>query len=210
MKKPKVIIYTDGGCKPNPGKGGIGAVLQFESPARAEEIYKFYPATTNNRMEIQAAISALEFLSCPHDCVIYSDSSYLINGITSWIKGWKKKGWTRGKGESVENVDLWQKLDALTQKHSIDWQKVKGHSGIVGNERADYLANLAINTQSNGNVAVEKELSILTHYKAKESVFIVTDSHSEELKVFDSHKKACSYIKERNDFELFVRECEVL
>ena len=210
MKNPNVIIYTDGGCKPNPGKGGIGAVLQFQSPARTEELYKFYPSTTSSRMEIQAAISALEFLSCPHDCVIYSDSSYLINGITSWIKSWKKKGWTRGKSSSVENVDLWQKLDALTQKHFIDWQWVKGHSGNTGNERADKLANLAINTQSNGNVAISSETSNLTHSKPKKSVFIVGDSRSEELKVFDNHDKADAHITAQGNFELFIRECEVL
>jgi len=134
---PRVTIYSDGGCKPNPGPGGWGAVLIFDSNRR--ELSGGETDTTNNRMELTAAISALDALSGPHQIDFYTDSTYVRNGITKWIHGWIKKEW-RG----VKNVDLWRKLHAATQRHTIDWHWVKGHAGNTENERVDDLASAEI------------------------------------------------------------------
>jgi ribonuclease HI len=133
-----VEIYTDGACSGNPGPGGWGALLL--SGPHEKEIYGGEPATTNNRMEMTAAIMALEALKRPSQVALYTDSAYLRDGITKWIHGWKKNGWKTAEKKPVKNVDLWQRLDAALSRHTIEWHWVKGHSGHPENERADALA----------------------------------------------------------------------
>jgi ribonuclease HI len=139
---PKVTIYTDGGAEPNPGPGGWGVILIHDESGRARELSGGEPHTTNNRMELTAAIRALEALNQPCDVRLFTDSEYLRRGITQWVKKWAKDGWMRGKkkDQPVENVDLWQSLLALTQAHDVTWEWVKGHAGNVYNERVDGLA----------------------------------------------------------------------
>lgn len=136
-----VEIYTDGGCQPNPGVGGWGAVLLYNG--HEKELSGGEPCTTNNRMELTAAVSALDALKRPCRVVLHTDSQYLRNGITSWLPAWKRSGWKRKEGP-LKNVDLWQKLDALTQTHDVKWQWVRGHAGHLYNERCDELASMAI------------------------------------------------------------------
>jgi len=133
-----VTIHTDGGCDGNPGPGGWAAVLQYGVQRR--EVSGGEPATTNNRMELQAAIGALRTLRepCAIDC--FTDSQYLRHGITSWIKSWKARGWRTAGKQPVKNDDLWRELDALAAKHRIQWQWLKGHAGHPLNERCDQLA----------------------------------------------------------------------
>lgn len=135
--KPYVIIHTDGGCSPNPGLGGWAAILSYAQ--HEKEIMGSENNTTNNRMELMAAISALESLKQPCLVELYTDSQYLRDGITSWIKGWKNRGWRTSNKKPVKNVDLWQRLDAATALHTINWQWVKAHAGNDMNERADRL-----------------------------------------------------------------------
>jgi ribonuclease HI len=139
---PKIqSLYTDGACVGNPGPGGWGVAIYFQDGS-VHEMGASAPATTNNRMEMQAAIAALEFLAAtqPQESVtLYTDSEYLINGITKWIKGWKRKGWKTSQGQSVLNQDLWEILDRLNHR-GINWQHVRGHNGNVGNERCDEIA----------------------------------------------------------------------
>lgn len=137
-----VKIYTDGACKGNPGPGGWGALLRFNGQEKT--IHGGEAHTTNNRMELTAAIKGLEALtrSCTID--IYTDSQYLRQGMTEWLSGWKKKGWLNSKKEPVKNADLWQQLDELASRHSINWHWVKAHAGHPENEQADMLANLGI------------------------------------------------------------------
>jgi ribonuclease HI len=134
-----VEIWTDGGCKPNPGPGGWAAILRFRGVER--ELSGADPATTNNRMELTAVIEALTALKRPCDVTIHTDSEYVRKGITEWIHNWKKRGWTTADRKPVKNVELWQKLDALAQSHRVHWRWVRGHAGDPGNERADALAN---------------------------------------------------------------------
>jgi ribonuclease HI len=134
----EVLIYTDGACKGNPGPGGWGAWLRSGSHER--EIWGGEALTTNNRMELTAVIEALAALKSRSRVSLYLDSDYVRQGITSWIHGWKRKGWRTASGQPVKNVDLWQRLDALVPTHEIEWQWVRGHSGDPGNERADALA----------------------------------------------------------------------
>ena len=136
--KPAVVVYTDGACARNPGPGGWGAVLIYEE--HRKELSGGEPATTNNRMELMAAISALEALRKPSLVDLHTDSQYLRGGITGWIKAWKKNGWHTKDRKPVKNVDLWERLDALTQAHEVRWHWVKGHAGTEANERADALA----------------------------------------------------------------------
>lgn len=138
-----IEIYTDGACKGNPGPGGWGALLRHEG-GKEKELYGAEPHTTNNRMELTAAVQALSALkkSCQVD--LYTDSQYLRQGMTEWLAGWKKKGWRNSKKEPVKNSDLWQALDQLAQMHEIQWHWVKAHAGHPENERVDALANLAI------------------------------------------------------------------
>jgi ribonuclease HI len=133
-----VEIFTDGACSGNPGPGGWGAVLKYGSQRR--EIYGGEPATTNNRMEIMAAIQGLESLRRPSSVRVYTDSQYLRRGITEWLPGWKRNGWKTRDRKPVKNVDLWTRLDAAASRHQVQWLWVKGHAGHPGNERADELA----------------------------------------------------------------------
>lgn len=137
-----VEIFTDGACKGNPGPGGWGVVLRYKG--REKQLYGGAPETTNNRMELQAAIEGLRALNEPCDVVLTTDSQYVRQGITSWIKGWKAKGWKNAAKQPVKNQDLWQQLDAETERHRIDWRWVKGHSGHPENELADQLANRGV------------------------------------------------------------------
>ncbi len=138
----KIIAYTDGACSGNPGPGGWGVWLK--AGHHEKELCGGEKNTTNQRMELQAAIEALKALKKPSSITIVSDSKYVLNGITDWIHGWKKKGWKNSKKEPVANRELWEALDALNQMHDVDWQWVKGHSGDEGNERADELARQGI------------------------------------------------------------------
>ena len=135
-------IFTDGACRGNPGKGGWGALLQFDGEER--EICGGEMLTTNNRMELQAAIEALKVLKQTCEIDLTTDSSYVKNGITQWLAKWKSNNWLTSNRKPVKNIDLWQELDELTQKHSIRWHWIKGHSGHIGNESADKLANRGI------------------------------------------------------------------
>ena len=139
-----VIIYTDGACRGNPGPGGWGGILIYQG--KIKEIYGAEKYTTNNRMELMAAIQTLESLSTACCVRLYSDSSYVLKGITDWMPNWKKRGWKTAARTAVKNEDLWRKLDEAIIKHKIEWIWVKGHSGNEGNERADALANLGIDS----------------------------------------------------------------
>jgi ribonuclease HI len=135
-----VVIHTDGACSGNPGPGGWGAVLHYGAHVR--ELSGGDPGpTTNNRMELTAAIEALEVLSRPSVVRLHTDSTYVRNGITSWLAGWKRNGWRTAGRQPVKNADLWQRLDAACARHHVEWRWVKGHNGDPGNERADTLAN---------------------------------------------------------------------
>ena len=135
---PHVIIFTDGACSGNPGPGGWGAVLIFGD--REKEICGGEPATTNNRMELMAAIQALEALTRPCRVDLHTDSTYVQKGISEWIHGWKARGWKTAAKDPVKNADLWQRLDAARLHHEVHWRWVKGHAGHELNERADALA----------------------------------------------------------------------
>jgi ribonuclease HI len=137
-----VIIYTDGACRGNPGVGGWGAVLNFRG--NTKELYGGERETTNNRMELMAVINALEALTKPCHVQINSDSKYVLQGITEWLESWKQRGWLTASKKPVKNEDLWRRLDAARTRHRIEWLWVKGHSGDVGNDRADHLANMGI------------------------------------------------------------------
>lgn len=138
----RVTIHTDGGCHGNPGPGGWAAVLTFGKFTRA--LSGAEPETTNNRMELTAAIEALKALKEPCIVEFYTDSQYLRHGITLWIEGWKRNGWRTKSKEPVKNEDLWRALDQVRASHQIDWRWVKGHAGHAGNERCDQLATEAI------------------------------------------------------------------
>ncbi|MEJ6539087.1 MAG: ribonuclease HI [Halioglobus sp.] len=138
----KVEIFTDGACRGNPGPGGWGALLRCGDVER--ELYGGALDTTNNRMELQAAIEALKALSQRCSVDLTTDSVYVKDGITRWLEGWKEKGWKTAARKPVKNVDLWQALDEENQRHDVRWHWVKGHSGHAENERADLLANLGI------------------------------------------------------------------
>lgn len=138
MSEKKLIIYTDGACSGNPGPGGWGVFMKYGG--HEKELYGSEGETTNNRMELQATIEALKSLKRKSDVELYTDSSYVKDGITKWIINWKKNGWKTANRKPVKNVDLWQELDENISHHTIDWRWVKGHSGNAGNERADLLA----------------------------------------------------------------------
>ncbi|MEF3076051.1 ribonuclease HI [Methylobacter sp. Wu1] len=140
----RVIIYTDGACRGNPGPGGWGAILKYKG--KAKELYGGELETTNNRMELTAAIQALEALTRPCTVELHIDSKYVLLGITEWMVNWKKRGWKTAAKTPVKNEDLWRRLDAAIEKHDIEWRWVKGHAGDEGNERADALANLGIDS----------------------------------------------------------------
>lgn len=142
MSDPEVIIYTDGACKGNPGPGGWG-VLMISGEHR-RELCGGETLTTNNRMELTAAIEALRALKRPTNARLFTDSSYVKQGIETWIHGWKRNGWRTSDKKPVKNADLWQTLDALAATQKVEWRWVKGHSGDPGNDRADALSNQGI------------------------------------------------------------------
>ena len=142
MTKANVIIYTDGACSGNPGPGGWGAILKFGSEEK--ELSGGEHETTNNRMELMAAIEALKALKKPCSVTLVTDSNYLKDGITTWIHNWKKNGWRTAAKKPVKNADLWEALEKATEKHDVTWEWVKGHAGHPENERADALARRGI------------------------------------------------------------------
>jgi ribonuclease HI len=145
---PEVVeVWTDGGCKPNPGPGGWAAILRFRGVEK--ELSGAEPATTNNRMELTAAAAALETLKRPCRVVVYTDSEYVKNGVTRWHAGWVRKNWRSSTGDPVKNMDLWQRLLAAAAQHRIEWHWVRGHAGDVMNERADALATVARERRQN-------------------------------------------------------------
>ncbi len=144
----RVTIYTDGACSGNPGPGGWGALLVFRETER--EISGAEPRTTNNRMELMAAISALDALDRESKVDVYTDSQYVRNGISSWIKGWKAKGWLTADRKPVKNEDLWRRLDAARDRHDVTWHWVKGHAEDARNHRVDGLARAAIEATRRG------------------------------------------------------------
>ena len=140
--KNTVVMYTDGACRGNPGPGGWGVSLQYNGHSKT--LKGSEPETTNNRMELMAVISGLNELKRGCNIKLYTDSKYVLDGITKWIHDWKKRGWKTSAKKPVKNAGLWQQLDEARQQHEIDWHWVKGHSGDPGNELADELANQAI------------------------------------------------------------------
>ncbi len=139
----KITIYTDGACSGNPGPGGWGALLIYGDNQR--ELMEGAFETTNNRMELLAAIEALNALREPCEVTLHTDSTYVKDGITQWIENWKNNGWRTAAKKPVKNAELWQALDEATSRHKITWKWVKGHNGDEGNERADELANMGMN-----------------------------------------------------------------
>lgn len=140
---PDLFAYTDGACSGNPGPGGWGVLLQArdgDAVIRERTLEGGEPATTNNRMELMAAIMALETLERSSRITVITDSAYVKNGVTGWIHGWKRNGWRTSAKKEVKNVDLWQRLDTAQQRHDVTWEWIKGHAGHAENERADELA----------------------------------------------------------------------
>lgn len=156
MEKTKVTMYTDGACSGNPGPGGYAAIIMLED--NKKEIYGAQKDTTNNRMELMAAIAGLKALKRPCDVTLYSDSAYLVNAYNNgWIYGWKKNGWKTSGKESVKNVDLWQEIESLRQIHTVTFIKVKGHADNEYNNRCDELAVAAIQKLQNGQLEKDEE-----------------------------------------------------
>jgi ribonuclease HI len=149
--KPHVVIHTDGACSGNPGPGGWGAIL--ESGAHRKELSGGEAQSTNNRMELMAAISALEALKGSSRVDLWTDSNYVRDGITKWIHGWRRNGWKTADKKPVKNAELWQRLDEATKRHEIEWHWLKGHAGHAENERADELAREAIKALKAGGAA---------------------------------------------------------
>lgn len=149
MNTPIIKIYTDGACQGNPGPGGWGAVLLYKD--HRKEIKGGEAHTTNNRMELMAAIQALESLKKPSEVYLFSDSQYVKQGITTWIHNWKKNGWRNSQREPVKNIDLWQRLDIITSFHKVVFHWVKGHAGDPENERADQLAREGVPARNEKN-----------------------------------------------------------
>ena len=146
MADKKIIIYTDGACSGNPGKGGWGAILKYGN--HTKEISGYAELTTNNKMELQAVIEALKLIKKDYDIEIFTDSNYVKDGITKWINTWKLNNWKTSKKESVKNKELWLELDELRQKYNINWNWVKGHADDELNNRVDELARLEITKNS--------------------------------------------------------------
>jgi len=139
-----VVVYTDGACKGNPGPGGWGALLRWKG--HEKELFGGERDTTNNRMELTAVIQALSALKSRRQVAVYTDSVYVKNGITTWIHGWKQRGWRTADKKPVKNVELWQRLEALAAQHDVQWHWVRGHDGDPDNERADALANRGVDS----------------------------------------------------------------
>jgi len=145
VSEEKIVeLFTDGACRGNPGPGGWGVLMRYQGTDKT--LFGGEKETTNNRMELMAAIMALESLSRPCQVRLTSDSKYVLQGITEWIDGWKKKGWKNAARKPVKNADLWKRLDKAREAHEIDWQWVKGHSGHDENEIADELANQGVDS----------------------------------------------------------------
>jgi ribonuclease HI len=140
-----VEAFTDGACKGNPGPGGWGVLLRYGKVER--ELFGGEALTTNNRMELTAVIQALNALTRPCDVTVYTDSQYVMNGITQWLAAWKARGWKTADKKEVKNIDLWLALDAAAARHQVQWRWVRGHAGHAENERADALANLGVMQQ---------------------------------------------------------------
>ena len=140
----RVVMYTDGACRGNPGPGGWGVVLRYRDSDKTLKGYA--KQTTNNRMELTAVIEGLRALKRPCDVELHTDSKYVMQGISEWMQNWKNNGWRTATRKPVKNIDLWQQLDEELQRHKVNWRWVKGHSGNVGNEFADQLANAAIDS----------------------------------------------------------------
>ena len=157
---PDLVAYTDGGCSGNPGPGGWGVVLQAlegETLIKERELSGGADHTTNNRMELTAAIMALEALERASTIRVVTDSTYVKNGITAWIHGWRKNGWKTADKKPVKNADLWERLDAATRRHRVTWDWTKGHAGNEGNERADKLATAEIKARKSTEADRAKE-----------------------------------------------------
>ena len=140
---PQLYAYTDGACSGNPGPGGWGVLMiarDGDAVLKQRELQGGEADTTNNRMELMAAISALEALSRPSDLIIVTDSAYVKNGVTTWIHSWKRRGWKTADNKPVKNIELWQRLETAQARHKVEWRWIKGHAGHVENERADALA----------------------------------------------------------------------
>ncbi|MCA3479748.1 MAG: ribonuclease HI [Rhodobacter sp.] len=153
---PELYAYTDGACSGNPGPGGWGVLMRAidqGSVVKERELSWGEAMTTNNRMELMAAISALETLARPSGITIVTDSAYVKNGITEWMTAWKRKNWRTASGPAVKNLDLWQRLDAAQARHSVTWQWIKGHAGHAENERADALARAGMALFKTGRAA---------------------------------------------------------
>lgn len=150
LKDSHVHIFTDGACSGNPGPGGWGAVVSYSDTD--DELFGFSEYTTNNRMELLAAIRALESLTEEYTVYVTTDSRYVKDGITKWIHSWKKKGWKTSKKKPVENKDLWERLEAVAAKHAVTWYWVKGHAGHEENELADSLATAAVKKGKRGEI----------------------------------------------------------
>jgi len=142
----KVVIYTDGACRGNPGPGGWGVVLRYQGNLKT--LKGFDPETTNNRMELTAVIEGLRALTRSCDIELHTDSKYVMQGVNEWLSNWKRNGWKTAAKKPVKNIDLWQQLDDEVSRHEIDWNWVKGHSGVEDNEFADQLANAAIDAET--------------------------------------------------------------
>ncbi len=142
----EVVIYTDGACRGNPGPGGWGVVLRYQGNLKT--LNGFDPETTNNRMELTAVIEGLRALTRSCDIELHTDSKYVMQGVNEWLSNWKRNGWKTAAKKPVKNIDLWQQLDDEVTRHEIDWNWVKGHSGIEDNEFADQLANAAIDAET--------------------------------------------------------------
>jgi len=150
----EVVAYSDGACRGNPGPGGWGVWLRWNG--HEKEICGGEPMTTNNRMELTAAIMALESIHDACLVLLHTDSTYVMQGLSHWLPGWKKNGWRTADRKPVKNQELWQRLDAAAQRHQVQWRWVKGHSGDVGNERADLLANRGLDEMLRRPVATIK------------------------------------------------------
>ena len=142
----KVVIYTDGACRGNPCPGGWGVVLRYQGNLKT--LNGFDPETTNNRMELTAVIEGLRALTRSCDIELHTDSKYVMQGVNEWLSNWKRNGWKTAARKPVKNIDLWQQLDDEVKRHEIDWNWVKGHSGVEDNEFADQLANAAIDAET--------------------------------------------------------------
>jgi ribonuclease HI len=172
----KVVIHSDGGCHGNPGPGGWAAILEYGP--RRRELSGGVPATTNNRMELQAAIEALSALKEPCEVQFHTDSEYVKNGVSGWLSNWKRNGWRTKSKKPVKNEDLWRKLDSHVSKHQVKWHWLKGHAGHVGNERCDQLANAEI-AKIKKAFSPEQLKGMLAEFSAKDS----TEQPQDELEI---------------------------